>query len=998
MTKALPGAQVDDLRDEDVHEGKIFDANKGNIYDIIILFHQEYVTAEEYQNFETFVSNGGTIIFADSNIFTVEVKYSRETDSVTLVKGHNWQFDGKVAQPGPAERWTDETSKWVGSNFLTDPTYVPITFKNMPFNYKHVEEQYISNPDDILLLDYGVRYPTHHSFNPVIGAHELIYGAGKIESLGIFASQDPDDPNLENFFENVILPHATGKVVTISALDQTFPIRWIMLNGTVSQLSLQSTTLNVQLDRSVKNADTLRIAFPKNLLGDHPHDDLSITLDGQPVSYRHFADDVEISYEIVLPQEGSLLQLSPVVPKPDISSAIEAKRNSLQSTQYYACDLQSDNGYFCDLVPHVISAFQVRGDGAKIYSTSSVPTFSNGKKGSALELAESRYESLEVPYSKIIAPSQFSVSFFIKPEIAIRNYAVIASDVGAAQDSGWFFEIVGGNTKNVYFDIFLDHRIVRSHPIAISSNDFTHIAATFGDGNIRIYKNGNLVETITNNGSYDVPDSLLRIGGMSWSTNVYPLNGAVDEFYLYSRSLQSDEIKNIYTNSNIPHDSSLVLYYPFDGDIKDYSGNAINAVKPTLIASMAFAPDGRLFFTEKDTGNIRIMKNDKVVDEPFYHVSDASSKFEQGLLGLAIDPKFEENHFVYFYYTYHDPESSHIYNKVVRVVDVNNKGQNPVVILDKILASDGFHSGGAMTFGTDDKLYIVVGDATEHPFAMDPNIMIGKVLRINRDGSIPSDNPYPNSPVYNRGHRNMFGIAFDHNGFGIVTENGDSFFDEVNDIQKGANYGFPLIQPPNENPYLFNSSNSVMPMVTFHSTVAPTQIIYYDGNGLSSYHNKFLFGSFDGGIFSLNMDVNKTVTSYDRIFVNRNTFEPVIGIALSPSGDVYYGGYSIYKLQGVDSSKSRFLVTMEVNSDSDKRLFDEIKFIPAEKKMILIPSAGSNYLTTPINLRVLVSITNAVDTIEDGNGNKIKFTKELKSPYYYLDIFVNFDETNSNTK
>ncbi len=999
VAKALPGAKVDDLRDEDVHEGKIFDSDGSNMYDIIILFHQEYVTADEYYNLQTFVSNGGTLIFADANTFTVEVTYSKETDSVTLVKGHNWQYDGKVAQPGPGERWLDETSSWVGNNFLPDPTYIPITFKNMPFNSKHVEEQYISNPKDTVLMDYEARYPTNHRFNPIIGAHELVYGKGKIESLGFFASQDPGDPNLENFIENVILPRATGKIVTVHALDQTFPIRWIMQNSTISQISIDSNnTLNLKLDRQVKNDTTLRIVFPQNLLGDHPHDDLSITLDGQPVSFRHFTDNVETSFEIILPKEGSLLQISPVIPKPDLSGIIEAKRNSLQSTQYYSCELQYVDSFACDLLPNIVTAFQVRGDGAKIYSTNSVPIFSSGKKGSAVEFFESRFESLEVPYSKAITPSQFSVSLFIKPGESVRNYAVIASNVGTKQDSGWYFELAGGISKNVFFDIYLDHRIIRSHPIAISLNEFTHIAATYGDGKIRIYKNGELVETIIKNGYYDSPDSLLRIGGMTWSTNVFPLNGAVDEFYLYSRALQPDEIKSIYNNSNIPHDSSLVLYYPFDGDIKDHSGTGIDAIKPTLIASMAFAPDGSLFFTEKDTGNIRIMKNEKVIDEPFYHVSDIWSSFEQGLLGLAIDPKFEENHFVYFYYTYHDQSSNHFYNRVVRVTDVNNKGQDPVVILDKIYAIDGFHSGGAVAFGADDKLYITVGDATEHPFAMDPNIMIGKVLRINRDGSIPSDNPYPNSPVYNIGHRNMFGIAFDHNGFGIVTENGDSAFDEINDIQKGGNYGFPLVQPPNENPYLYNSSGSVMPLLAFHTTVAPTQAIYYDGNKFPSYHNQFLFGSFDTGIFALNMNANKTVTSYDRIFVHHDSAEPVIAIAESPSGDIYYGGYSIYKLQSVDNLKIRFLVTMEVNSDSEKVLFKEIKFIPAEKKMILIPAEGSQYLTTPLNIRMLVSITNAVDTIEDENGNKIKFTKELSSPYYYLDIFVNFDETNSNTK
>jgi glucose/arabinose dehydrogenase len=117
------------------------------------------------------------------------------------------------------------------------------------------------------------------------------------------------------------------------------------------------------------------------------------------------------------------------------------------------------------------------------------------------------------------------------------------------------------------------------------------------------------------------------------------------------------------------------------------------------------------------------------------------------------------------------------------------------VLIDNIPASRGFHSGGALAFGPDDKLYITVGDATEHEYAQDPATLLGKTLRINRDGTIPKDNPFPNSPVYTLGHRNTFGVAFDWStGLGILTENGDQAYDEVNLIEKGGNYGFPLYQ------------------------------------------------------------------------------------------------------------------------------------------------------------------------------------------------------------
>ena len=197
------------------------------------------------------------------------------------------------------------------------------------------------------------------------------------------------------------------------------------------------------------------------------------------------------------------------------------------------------------------------------------------------------------------------------------------------------------------------------------------------------------------------------------------------------------------------------------------------------------------------------MKDDRVLSTPFAVLSDYYINWEQGLLGLTIDPKFEQNHFVYLYYTAIDNKTgqAQVFNRLVRFTENNNQGTDMVVLIDKIPASMGYHSGGALAFGPDDKLYIGIGDATQHEFAQDVGIVIGKVLRINRDGTIPQDNPFPNSPVYTIGHRNIFGIAFDKkDGIGIIAEHGDFHYDEINLIQKGGNYGFPNLQPPNIAP------------------------------------------------------------------------------------------------------------------------------------------------------------------------------------------------------
>ena len=105
--------------------------NTTNRYDILILGHQEYVTQQEYTNLKTFVANGGTMILLDGNVFYAQVGYDRSTQTITLIKGHGWAFNGKSAWKSDGERWANETSQWVGSNYLCSSC--KITFASQPF-------------------------------------------------------------------------------------------------------------------------------------------------------------------------------------------------------------------------------------------------------------------------------------------------------------------------------------------------------------------------------------------------------------------------------------------------------------------------------------------------------------------------------------------------------------------------------------------------------------------------------------------------------------------------------------------------------------------------------------------------------------------------------------------------------------------------------------------------------------------------------------------------
>ena len=170
-----PSSNLTFINDQELHAGKIFYPNGSNSVDVLILVHEEYITQEGYDNLKKFVSQGGTIIFMESNVLTVEVRYNPAKDTITLVKGHEFEFDGKVARRSVEERWLNETADWMGSNFL--PKFDKNTyFRDMPFNYAHTEEQYVDNPNATILYDYKIFDPLNPKFNKTVAAYEIKYG------------------------------------------------------------------------------------------------------------------------------------------------------------------------------------------------------------------------------------------------------------------------------------------------------------------------------------------------------------------------------------------------------------------------------------------------------------------------------------------------------------------------------------------------------------------------------------------------------------------------------------------------------------------------------------------------------------------------------------------------------------------------------------------------------------------------------------------------------
>lgn len=232
--------------------------------------------------------------------------------------------------------------------------------------------------------------------------------------------------------------------------------------------------------------------------------------------------------------------------------------------------------------------------------------------------------------------------------------------------------------------------------------------------------------------------------------------------------------------------------------------------------SIDFLPDDRMIFTERP-GRVSIY--DKGITKVIAEL-DVDEKSEAGLLGIAVDPDFNNNNYVYLYYTRNGG------NRVSRfeVNTIDDGLEKEVIILDEI-PSARFHDGGRIKFGSDDKLYITTGDAVIPSSSQDINSLAGKILRINKDGSIPEDNPFGNF-VYSLGHRNPQGIVW-HPTSGELysSEHGPTRNDEINIIEKGKNYGWPTVECDDVSQ---EYENSIRCFSDF--TLAPSSIAFYGGD------------------------------------------------------------------------------------------------------------------------------------------------------------------------
>lgn len=197
---------------------------------------------------------------------------------------------------------------------------------------------------------------------------------------------------------------------------------------------------------------------------------------------------------------------------------------------------------------------------------------------------------------------------------------------------------------------------------------------------------------------------------------------------------------------------------------------------------VAFLPGGDALVGERDSG--RILRVSPTGSPRTVTSIDVSARGESGLLGLAVSPHFGRDHFVYAYYT------SARDNRLVRFT-LHGTTAGPLRPLLTGVPEGAIHDGGRIAFGPDGMLYIGTGETGDDALAQDRGSLAGKILRIRPDGSVPADNPFPGSPVWTLGHRNVQGLAWDADGRMFATEFGPDRADEINRIRPGQNYGWP---------------------------------------------------------------------------------------------------------------------------------------------------------------------------------------------------------------
>jgi glucose/arabinose dehydrogenase len=344
---------------------------------------------------------------------------------------------------------------------------------------------------------------------------------------------------------------------------------------------------------------------------------------------------------------------------------------------------------------------------------------------------------------------------------------------------------------------------------------------------------------------------------------------------------------------------------------------------------MAFAPDGRLFICQQ-TGQLRVVKNGVLLPTPFISLT-VDPNGERGLLGVAFDPNFATNNFIYVYYTATTPQTHNRVSRFTANGDVALAGSEvPILDLNNLSGATN-HNGGAIHFGPDGKLYIAVGENANSANSQTVGNLLGKILRINSDGTIPADNPimFPgiagspsgiNRAIWSVGLRNPYTFTFHPvSGRMFINDVGQSTWEEINDGIAGSNYGWSLCEgactPPNANfrdplfQYGHGSSATTGCAITGGAFYNPST-----ANFPVDYVGKYFYAEFCSGWIRRFDPASGTDTSFATGISNP------VDLIVTSDGSLYYlarGTGSVFRVRFNGPTNSFGEVTGRITRSSD---------------------------------------------------------------------------------
>ena len=293
-------------------------------------------------------------------------------------------------------------------------------------------------------------------------------------------------------------------------------------------------------------------------------------------------------------------------------------------------------------------------------------------------------------------------------------------------------------------------------------------------------------------------------------------------------------------------DEGLVAYWPFDNGTQDKTGNHNDGNIILQAVSMVFSPDGRLFFSVKDGGEIRIMMNNgTILGRPFVRLRDPVTNVHHEILGITLDPDFSTNHYVYAYYRIKDSNTDNIFNRVIRFTEFQNRGIDQKVLIDNIHCRkrNRYMQGPLHLVQIINSTLQLTTASTKwnkikiRQFRERFCELIGMELSLQTI-------LFQNRPFIHLGHLNMFGIAFDKTtGIAIVTENDPSHYDEINVLGRRKLWVSNQKEYNSADLLQENNESAIKPARTYYKTVTPTQALYYDGNKFPYLKGKFLIAS-----------------------------------------------------------------------------------------------------------------------------------------------------------